>query len=157
MKRNRSSSFRLLRATLPLDMQLHSHEDHPVAHFTLRTHAPESWLPSDEGTLAIDIDETHDEIIVRTPIAGVRQEDLSLSLHNDLLTIRGTRRDPTPQEERVTILRECHWGPFSRSVILPVHVRGDDATATLKDGVLTITLPKTARHGAIPVRHISSR
>lgn len=134
-----------------------TNHDDTVSYFTLHTHAPEAWLPSDEGALAIDIDETHDELIVRTPIAGVKQEDLSLSLHNDLLTIRGTRRDPATSEERVSILRECHWGPFSRSVILPVHVRADDAQATLKDGILTITLPKTARHGSIPVRHIRSR
>jgi HSP20 family molecular chaperone IbpA len=107
---------------------------------------------ADEGQLAVDIFETPTELIVQSTIAGVRLDDLELSLHNDFLTIRGKREHEAPKNAR-PLFSECYWGPFSRSIILPVEVRGDEATAILRSGVLTITLPKRHR-STIPVKEI---
>jgi HSP20 family protein len=107
---------------------------------------------ADEGELAVDIFETPTELIVQSTIAGVKISDLELSLHNDLLTIRGRRRHEMPPQAR-PLFTECYWGPFSRSIILPAEVRGDEASAALRAGVLSINLPKKHR-SSIPVREI---
>jgi HSP20 family protein len=106
----------------------------------------------DEGELSVDIFETPTELIIQSTIAGVKISDLELSLHNDLLTIRGRRRHEIPERARA-LYTECYWGPFSRSIILPVEVRSDEASASLRAGVLTITLPRRHRSN-IPVREI---
>jgi HSP20 family protein len=115
------------------------------------------FFPENEGVLSVDVHEYPDALIVRAPIAGVRPMDLDLSLHNDMLTIRGKRVGmPIGDAEGVTLHQECHWGPFSRSIILPIPVRADDAEARLIDGVLTIRLPKTTRYGTIPLTRFAS-
>jgi HSP20 family protein len=117
---------------------------------------PETMRPgenssqTDEGELALDVFETPKEIIIQSTIAGVKISDLELSLHNDMLTIRGHRRHEIPANAR-PLYSECYWGHFSRSVILPSEVRTGESSAVLRSGVLTITLPK--RNGSsIPVR-----
>jgi HSP20 family protein len=115
--------------------------------------APSHYLaPADEGELAVDIFETQTELIVQSTIAGVQLADLELSLHNDLLTIRGTRSHQAPPGARL-LFNECYWGNFSRSIILPAEVRGDEASAIMRAGVLTVTLPKRHR-STIPVKEI---
>jgi HSP20 family protein len=106
----------------------------------------------DEGELSVDIFETEDALIVQSTIAGARIEDLELSLHNDMFTVRGSRRHEIPAEGKL-LWGECYWGPFSRSIILPSEVRGDEATAVLRAGVLTVNLPKRNRR-TIPVEEI---
>lgn len=106
----------------------------------------------DEGELAVDIFETPSTLIIQSTIAGVKISDLELSLHNDMLTIRGRRSHEVPAEAR-PLYAECYWGPFSRSIILPVEVRADEASAVLRSGVLTITLPRRHR-STIPIREI---
>lgn len=110
--------------------------------------------PVDEGELSVDIFETPLELIVQSTIAGVKVEDLELSLHNDLLTIRGKRHQLLPAHARA-LFSECYWGPFSRSIILSADVRGDEASAILRSGVLTIMLPKRHR-STIPVRELDT-
>jgi HSP20 family protein len=114
--------------------------------------APGQRLSVDEGELSVDVFETPTALIVQSTIAGVKISDLELSLHNDLLTIRGQRRHDMPSDARA-LLAECYWGPFSRSIILPVEVRADEASATLRSGILTISLPRRHR-SSIPVKEI---
>lgn len=101
------------------------------------------WLTLPEGQLSVDVSETAREIVVRSAIAGVRASDLEITLTDDTLTIRGTRQKICERKrgERVHI-QECHWGAFSRSVILPAHVDPARVEATLKQGVLTIVMKK---------------
>lgn len=107
---------------------------------------------NDEGELSVDVYETPNEIIIQSTIAGVKISELEISLHNDLLTIRGRRNIQIPENAR-PLFAECYWGPFSRSLILPAEIRGDEASAILRSGVLTVTLPKRNR-STIPVREI---
>ena len=98
-----------------------------------------------EGQLAVDVYQTEDEIIVKTPIAGVRPEDLDISVTDDVLTIKGERKKDEKIEEQDYLVQECYWGSFSRSYILPVVVDAENASASIKDGVLTVTVPKEAK------------
>lgn len=111
------------------------------------------WLDHEsDGKLGVDVFETEKEVIVQSAIAGIRPEDLEVFMHNDMLTIRGTRTDEHREDRGRYLVQECHWGAFSRSLILPSDVNTNSITATLKEGVLTIKLPKTLRSKKIPVR-----
>lgn len=104
------------------------------------------WLdyeePETEGQLAIDVYQTDYEIIVKSTMAGVKPEDLKISLHHDLLTIKGSRFLDDDINEEDYLYRECYWGPFSRSIILPVEVDTRRVEAELENGILTIVLHK---------------
>ena len=100
---------------------------------------------SEAGQLALDVYQTKDNVVVKSTIAGVRPEDLDITIANDRVTVKGQRK----QEETVSgddyFLQECYWGSFYRSFDLPVEVDVDKAVADIKDGILTITLPKASR------------
>lgn len=107
--------------------------------------AADTWLTPDdyeEGQLAIDVYHTPQSVIVKSTIAGVKPEDIDISINNDMLTIRGTRRHNEQVAQDDYFYQECYWGGFSRSIILPVEVKGDAIEAALENGILTITLPK---------------
>lgn len=111
------------------------------------------WLSRrEEGELAVDVFETESAVFVKTAIAGVKPEDLELSLSHDMLTIRGSRHEEKGEEEKNYLCRECHFGPFSRSIILPGEVSTAKAEATFKSGLLLIKLPKTKKRGEIKVK-----
>ena len=112
------------------------------------------WIDDDyeEGQLSIDIYQTPKNIIVKSTIAGVKSEDIDISINNDMLTIRGKREDKDEVEEDNYLYRECYWGSFSRSVILPVEVKADKIEAVLENGVLSITLPKTKTTKQVSVK-----
>ena len=97
-----------------------------------------------EGQLTIDVYQTDNDIVIKSTIAGVKPEDLDVSINNDMITIRGERR----QDEQITpenyYYQECYWGGFSRSVILPVDILPDKVEASMKNGILTVRLPKAA-------------
>lgn len=116
--------------------------------------ADAAWTNQEEGRLSIDVYETDADLIIKSPIAGVRPEDIEVSLHNDMLTIRGSRAADGEPDAR-PLVQECHWGSFSRSVILPAETDADRITAAIKDGVLTVRLPKIERSRRIGVRDLS--
>jgi len=95
-----------------------------------------------EGQLAIDVYQTPTEIIVKSTIAGVKPEDLKVSLHNDLLSIKGKREEKLDIKEEDYFYKECYWGSFARSIILPAEVNNHKVEAVLENGVLTVTLYK---------------
>ncbi|TSC72202.1 MAG: hypothetical protein G01um101438_705 [Parcubacteria group bacterium Gr01-1014_38] len=95
-----------------------------------------------EGQLTVDVYQTPESIVVKSTIAGVRPEDLDVSITSDMVTIRGTRRHDEEVREEDYFYRECYWGSFSRSIILPVDIMAEKADASLKDGILTIRIPK---------------
>lgn len=95
-----------------------------------------------EGQLAIDVFQTADAIIIESPIAGVNSEDLDINITNESVSIKGRRDHRTDIKESDYFYQECYWGRFSRSVILPQEIDPDKADAHIKNGVLTIVLPK---------------
>jgi HSP20 family protein len=114
----------------------------------------ESWAGDSEGQLTIDVYQTDNDIVIKSTIAGVKPEDLDVSINNDMVTIRGDRKNEEKVEGENYYYQECYWGTFSRSVILPVEVLADKAEATMKNGILTIRLPKadTTKSKKIQVR-----
>lgn len=97
----------------------------------------------EEGQLSIDVYQADEKIIIQSTIAGAKAEDLKISLHHDLLSIHGTRKQPQTLSDDDYLYRECYWGPFSRSIILPAEVDSHKIEANLENGVLTITLYKS--------------
>ena len=115
-----------------------------------------SWLSSAEGQLSVDVIETHDEVIVRSAIAGIAPEDIDITLSNDTLTIRGTRHHGRKgAHNETTHVQECYWGGFSRSIVLPASVHPDKTDAVLKNGILTITMKKLEESSRIPIIDMS--
>lgn len=98
-----------------------------------------------EGQLAIDVFQTPDALVVESPIAGVDSDDLDINITNESVTIRGRREHRTDIKEADYFYQECYWGRFSRSVILPQEIDPDKAEASIKNGVLTVILPKVKR------------
>ena len=99
----------------------------------------------EEGQLSVDVYQDKNNIIVKSTIAGVEPEDVDVSFDNDMLTIRGQRKKDLTVDEENYFYQECYWGNFSRSIILPVDVKTDKINANIKNGILTITLPKTKK------------
>ncbi len=113
----------------------------------------EEWFTEEyEGQLGVDVYQTKDKIIVKSTIAGVKPEDLEIYIHHDLLTIRGKREQAQEEKEAEYFYKECYWGGFSRSIILPVDIQVDKVEAVFKNGILTIIMPKAAKSKLINVQ-----
>lgn len=107
------------------------------------TEGKEKW-PKPEGQLAIDVYQTESELVIQSAIAGIKAEDLEITIEGDVATIKGERQKPI-EEKGDYFYQECYWGPFSRQIILPVEVDPNRVEATLKEGILTIRVPKILR------------
>ncbi len=121
--------------TRPNMMSQHPQQEIPV----------NSWnSPSNdvEGQLTIDVYQTEEAIVIKSTIAGVKPEDLDVSINNDMVTIRGERKNEEIVGSENYYYQECYWGSFSRSVVLPIDIIAEKAEASLKNGILTIRLPK---------------
>lgn len=100
------------------------------------------WMETYEGQLAIDVYQDDSNVILKAPIAGVGREDLEISITDEVVTIKGERKHQGEERRESYLCQECYWGPFSRSYVLPLEVIGEKAQASLKNGILTITIPK---------------
>jgi HSP20 family protein len=107
------------------------------------------WLEEEtedyEGQLAIDVYQTEDDVIVKAPMAGVKPENLDVSITDEVLTIKGSRSQEKEINKENYFAQECYWGSFSRSYLLPVAIDPDSAQAHLKNGILTVTIPKQSK------------
>jgi len=103
---------------------------------------------SNEGQLTIDVYQTENDVVIKSTIAGVKPEDLDVAINNDMVTIKGERSSEEEISEENYYYQECYWGGFSRSVVLPVDVISEKAEASLKNGILTIRLPKASSNKA---------
>lgn len=95
-----------------------------------------------EGELAIDVYQTPTHIVIKAMIAGVRPEDLDISITRDMVTVRGKRERHTEGTSGDFFFQELYWGSFSRTIVLPQEVEIEEAEATEKHGLLIIRLPK---------------
>jgi len=106
----------------------------------------EEWLDEEEeGQLAIDAFQDDDSVTIMAPIAGVKVEDLEISITDEVVTIKGARKNDLEIERQNYFVQECYWGNFLRSYILPVSVDAAKAEAHLRNGILTIRIPKQER------------
>lgn len=107
-----------------------------------------------EGHLPVDMYQTPSELVIRTFVAGVRAEDMNVSISRDMVVIEGSREEHMDGTDYFN--QELFWGAFARTIMLPQEVDVDGATAASKDGLLTITLPKLDRTRQTKLRIKSS-
>jgi len=103
----------------------------------------ETW-PQPEGQLAIDVYQTDSELVIQSAIAGVKPDNIDITIEDDVITIKGKRKKLT-DEEGDYFYQECYWGSFSRQIISPAEIDPGRVDASLKEGILTIRIPKITR------------
>ncbi len=102
------------------------------------------WLES-EGELAVDVYSTDKEIVIQSAVAGVKSNDLDISVEDDMVIIKGKRSNPSQDENKKYFFQECYWGKFSRKIIIPDEIDPSRIDAAVKEGVLMIRIPKIIR------------
>jgi HSP20 family molecular chaperone IbpA len=110
----------------------------------------------EEGELSVDVYQTTSEIIIEAMVAGVKPEDLHLSITRDMVTIKGRRDGNTQVNHDDYFYKELYWGTFTRTILLPHEVEIEEAEAVEKHGLLIIRLPKVdkARQTKLKVKSI---
>ncbi|MCX7661142.1 MAG: Hsp20/alpha crystallin family protein [Candidatus Omnitrophica bacterium] len=96
-----------------------------------------TWLPS------LDVSEDKESISVKVDLPGVKQEDIDVSIHGNILTIKGERKKEAESKDKNYHRVERFFGSFVRSLTLPQYADTNKVKASYKDGVLEITIPKT--------------
>jgi len=104
----------------------------------------EDWMKTD-GQLAIDVYQTKSSFVIQAPVAGIKPEDLDISVENDFLIIKGKREKTEEIQEKDYFYQECYWGSFSRKVSLPEDLDPSKIKASLKKGILTVKIPMIAK------------
>ncbi len=107
-----------------------------------------AWAPK------LDFSETKDAFVVKAEVPGVEQKDISVSIQDQMLTIKGEKHKEKEEKDEKYHRVERSWGAFARTIALPAGVDTEKVNATFKDGVLTVKLPKTpaAKGTTIPVK-----
>ncbi len=95
-----------------------------------------------DGQLTVDVYQTAEMIVIKTMVAGVRPEDLDISITREMVVIKGKREEERSIREDDYFIRELYWGTFSRTIMLPQEVEVEDCDAVEKHGLLIIKLPK---------------
>ena len=102
------------------------------------------WMEeeNEEMELTVDVYQTPTDIILQTMVAGVKPEDLELTIARDMITIKGKREENRNIDEENYFVKELYWGKFSRTILLPQEVEPEEVEATEKHGLLTIKIQK---------------
>jgi len=113
-----------------------------------------NWMAeeSEEAELAIDVYQTNTDIVVQTMVAGVKPEDIELTIARGIMTIRGKREENRNIDEENYFIKELYWGKFSRTISLPQEVEPEEVEATERHGLLTIHLQKVDKEKKNVVR-----
>lgn len=93
---------------------------------------------------AIDMYQTDNEVVVKAALPGIKADEVQINVTSDILTIKGEVKQSEEKKDKAWHIREHRWGAFERSLQLPTGVIADKAKADFNDGILTITLPKSA-------------
>jgi len=104
----------------------------------------QNWIEeeNDEAELTVDVYQTNGDIVIQAMVAGVKPEDLELTIARDMVTIRGKRGENRNIDEDNYFTKELYWGKFSRTILLPQEIEPEEVEATEKHGLLTIKLQK---------------
>ncbi len=111
----------------------------------------EEGKADEEGQLTVDVYKTEDLIVIKSIIGGVRPEDLDVSITSDMVTIKGKRNNPDDVAPDDYYYQECFWGNFSRSIILPCDIKTEGVEASIKNGILTVKLPKIEKNTSMKI------
>ena len=108
-----------------------------------------AWAP------VLDVDEREDAILVSVEVPGMKPEEIDLSVHGNLLTVSGEKKESAEKKEKGYYRSERRYGSFRRDITLPADVDAEKVDAVCRDGVLTITLPKV-EHAKIKTIKVKS-
>jgi len=111
--------------------------DAPLSEWARSSQLMSGWIPS------LDLFEDKDHLTVQVELPGMKKEVISISLHDGSLSISGERRGDQKFEDADVYRSERYVGRFQRTIQLPSPVAADRVKAQYKDGLLTVTLPKT--------------
>ncbi len=103
---------------------------------------PFGWVDQGRYAPAMDVRETDDAYIVEADVPGMKKEDVHIEVADNVLTIKGERKDEKEEKDKNYHRIERSFGSFARSVALPAGFDGNKVTAKFENGVLTVTLPK---------------
>jgi len=135
---NKRSFFERLTGAVKLEDELNDPRGQDEGH-----DKPNIFVESEEDAqLTVDVFQTPSEIVIKTMVAGVRPEDLDVSITRDSVTIHGQREEDRTLSGDDYFHKELYWGSFSRTIILPEEIDVDGAEASEKFGMLTLRLPK---------------
>ncbi|MFZ2763876.1 MAG: Hsp20/alpha crystallin family protein [Minisyncoccia bacterium] len=138
---NKRSFFERLTGAVRLDEDKDFSETPDVPE--INNKKPSIFEESDEeAQLTVDVYQTPTEIIIKTMVAGVKPDDLDVSITRDLVTIRGKRSEERTVSGEEYFHRELYWGSFARTIALPEEIDVDGAEAVEKYGMLILHLPK---------------
>ncbi len=102
----------------------------------------EDMWPSTGFMPAMDVRQDKDNVIVEMSLPGIEADKVDINVENDVLTVSGRRQEKKEVKREDYYRKEIREGSFSRSVVLPMHVKGDKATAMYEKGMLKIMIPK---------------
>ena len=147
---NKRSFFERLTGAVRLDEDMDQIETAPEPQTRIRPSIFED--KDEEAQLTVDVYHTPTEIIIKTMVAGVRPDDLDVSISRDSVTIRGKRSEDRTVSNDEYFHRELYWGSFARTIDLPEEVDVDGADAVEKHGMLILRLPKLDKNRQTKLR-----
>jgi HSP20 family protein len=103
-----------------------------------------NWSQGNGGawSLPLDVTEKEDAYFVKASVPGINPEDIEITLHDNVLTIKGETKAEKEDKQESYHVRELRYGSFMRNVTLPMSVDADKVEATNENGVLTLRIPK---------------
>lgn len=139
MSKQKRGFFEKLTGSIKMD-----EEEQDFKKLAVKSEGENNWMEeeNDEAELTVDVYQTPADVIIQTMVAGVKPEDIELTIARDMVTIRGKREESRKIEEDNFFSKELYWGAFSRTISLPQEVDPEEAEAVEKHGLLTIKLPK---------------
>ncbi len=142
MENRKRSFFERLTGGISMDEEFEDPKKKPVATSSGKKAA--NWIEeeNEEAELAVDLYQTPTEIVIQTMVAGVRPDDLEISITRDMATLAGKREESRIIDENNYFAKELYWGRFSRTISLPQEVEPEEVDATERHGLLTIRLQK---------------
>jgi HSP20 family protein len=161
MNKDKKSFFERLTGTINVAADEDMEESVPVhksAGNPKKAQAKDDWMEETEtvGELAVDVYQTPENIFIKTMVAGVKPEDLDVSISRDMVTVSGRREEARTTSDDDYFLKELYWGEFSRTILLPSEIEPENAEAYEKHGLLIIRLPKVNKDRQTKLRVKSS-
>jgi HSP20 family protein len=133
-------------------VRLEENPEHEVGPASVKSNQMWDESVPEEGELSVDVYQNPTDIIVKTMVAGVKPEDLDVSISREIVTIKGKREEERTVSEGDYFHKELYWGSFSRTVVLPQEIDVDAAEASEKHGLLILRLPKLNKNRQTKIR-----
>jgi len=151
MAKTRSSFFEKLTGTINVDEE-NDLDILDVQKNELPQNFSEDTGGEEEAELAVDLYQTPSHIVLQTMVAGVRPDDLDISITRETVTISGKREGPRNISDEDWSSRELYWGAFKRVVSLPAEIETEEAEAVENHGLLIIRMPKIDREKKMKIK-----